>query len=99
MVTEVELDTATQTTGPLPETPMGVDMQGNEGIPLAANDIILSDTMMDVELLPPMLISVLDMFGVGELVTLPFEQFDQTEIGLLVDSILNEKNYQTSNKY
>ena len=75
---------------PLPETRIGEDMQGNEGTPLMIENISLSDTIMNDELLPPMLSSVLGMYGVGEQASLPFEQSSQTETGLPVNSILNE---------
>ena len=66
------------------------DVQENEETPLIVNDETLSDTLIDDELLPPMQCAMFDMSGMGEQVTLPFEQLEQTETELPMDSILNE---------
>ena len=92
MAMETENGPAIQMPEPLLETPKGEEMQGNEGIPVMVDNKTLSETIMNDELHPPMLSSVLEMSGVSEQVTLPFEHSIQIETGSPVNSILNEIN-------
>ena len=63
---------------PQAETSMGEDTQGCEGVLLIADDTTQLDVIINDEQLPPMLSSVLDMSGVVEQLTLPYDQRSHT---------------------